>query len=108
VHACIDCLILHTFVRVGYSNSDNSWLRRTAFAAADLLDAFDEDADASDLLIEQHRAQREACKARIEDGTHRLQAEGMSYTAAYEKAFIAEFAKGGRGKRVRNSTQPPI
>jgi hypothetical protein len=72
------------------------------------LNAFDAQADASDLLIEEHRAQREACKARIEDGTRKLQAEGMTYTAAYERAFIAEFAQGGRGKRVRNSTQPPI
>jgi hypothetical protein len=72
------------------------------------LNAFDEGADASDLLLEEHRAHVEQRKARIEEGTAQFQAEGMTYAAAYHKAFTMDFAReGGRGKRVRHTTQPP-
>ena len=95
--------MLPTFFRSGYSNSENSWLRRTAFAGSELLNAFDADADASDLLIEEHRDGVEQRKARIEAGTAQFQAGGMTYAAAYHKAFTLEFARVG--KRIRNPTQ---
>jgi hypothetical protein len=98
-------LIMCTFCRAGYSNSENSWLRRAAFAGSELLNAFDADADASDLLIEEHRDEVEQRKARIEAGTAQFQREGMTHSAAYDKSFIKEFARGG--KRIRNPTQPP-
>jgi hypothetical protein len=69
-----------------------------------MLNAFDADADASDLLIEEHRDEVEQRKARIEEGTRQFMAEGMTYAAAYHKAFTRSFAQGG--KRVRNTTQP--
>jgi hypothetical protein len=106
VLALAPLLMLHTFFREGYSNSENSWLRRADFAGSDMLNAFDIDADASDLLIEGHRDAVVQRKARIEEGTAQLQEEGMTYAAAYHKAFTMEFARGG--KRIRNTTQPPL
>ena len=100
-------LLTPHFFRLGYSNSDNSWLRRAAFAGSDLLNAFDEEAEASQLLLDEHRAEVEQGKARIEEATTEYQAAGMTYMAAYHKASTMEFARlGGRGKRVRTTTQP--
>ena len=103
--ALVTRLILPTCFRAGYSNSENSWLRRSAFAGSELLNAFDIDADASDLLIEEHREHNKQRKARIEEGTAQLQAKGMNYNAAYHQASTKEFAQGG--KRIRNAVKPP-
>ena len=107
---CIPCYVpvfayttpTFTHCRLGYSNSRNSWLPGTAFEDQELVDEFDVDHDAGIAQLEQHHEDLERKKARIEEATAKLQAAGMSYQAAYHKAFTAEIAReGGRGKRIR-------